>query len=374
MAEKDYYKILGVNKDASDNEIKSAYRTLAKKYHPDVNPGNAAAAEKFKEVNEAYQVLSDADKRANYDRFGTAEPGAANGFGGFQGGGGFSDIFDMFSNMFTGTSRANSYGQDGDDIKIQVNLSFKEAVFGCIKEAQITRMESCPDCNGTGAKTPKDVITCPDCNGTGQIRRVQNSIFGQTVTATVCPKCRGRGKIIKDPCNRCKGSSYIKVTKNVKLDIPAGIDNGQIMTLKGKGQPGKMGGANGDLLIIISVSPDATFKRKDYNLFIDFPITFAQAALGSEIDIPMVNGTQSKLTIPEGTQTGTQFRMKNKGVKILKTSDRFGDLYVTVYIETPKNLSAKQKEAISQMDKEISGDKYIKRKTLFDKVKEKFNK
>ncbi len=374
MAEKDYYKILGVNKDASDNEIKSAYRTLAKKYHPDVNPGNAAAAEKFKEVNEAYQVLSDADKRANYDRFGTAEPGAANGFGGFQGGGGFSDIFDMFSNMFTGTSRANSYGQDGDDIKIQVNLSFKEAVFGCIKEAQITRMESCPDCNGTGAKTPKDVITCPDCNGTGQIRRVQNSIFGQTVTATVCPKCRGRGKIIKDPCNRCKGSSYIKVTKNVKLDIPAGIDNGQIMTLKGKGQPGKMGGANGDLLIIISVSPDATFKRKDYNLFIDFPITFAQAALGSEIDIPMVNGTQSKLTIPEGTQTGTQFRMKNKGVKILKTSDRFGDLYVTVYIETPKNLSAKQKEAISQMDKEISGDKYIKRKTFFDKVKEKFNK
>ena len=374
MAEKDYYKILGVNKEATESEIKSAYRNLAKKYHPDVNPGDTSAAEKFKEVNEAYEVLSDADKRANYDRFGTADPGAAGGFGGFQGAGGFSDIFDMFSNMFTGSSRSASYGQDGDDIKIQVNLTFKEAIFGCIKETQITRMETCPECNGTGAKTPKDVITCPDCNGTGHVRRVQNTIFGQTVTTTICPKCKGRGKIIKDPCSKCRGSAYVKVTKSIKLDIPAGIDNGQVMTLRGKGQPGKLGGANGDLIIIISVMPDPTFKRKDYNLFIDFPITFAQAALGANLEIPMVNGTTSSLNIPEGTQTGTQFRMKNKGVKILKTNDRFGDLYVTVNIETPKNLSNKQKETILQMDKEISGDKYIKRKSFFDKVKDKFNK
>lgn len=377
MANKrDYYEVLGVEKGAGDADIKKAYRKLAKQYHPDVNSGDKTAEAKFKEVNEAYEILSDPQKRAQYDQFGHAGTDP-NGFGGFGGGfgdfdfGGIGDIFETFfgGGSFGGkSSRSRSGPQKGADLKYAVEIAFEEAAFGVEKEISIHRLEMCDTCQGSGAKPGTSPITCSHCNGTGQVQVKQSTPFGQFVNIKTCDVCRGEGKIITDPCGTCGGKGRVKKAKKLKINIPAGIDDGQTISLRGEGEPGMKGGPAGDLYVSVRVKPHALFQRQNNDVICDIPITFVQGALGAEIEVPTLDG-KVKYTIPEGTQTGTVFRMKGKGVPFLRGNGR-GDQYVKVTIEVPRKLNEKQK-AILRDFAEVSGDDvHEQRKGFFDKMKD----
>lgn len=359
MAEKrDYYEVLGLNKDADEAAIKKAYKTLAKKYHPDLNPNNAEAEEKFKEINEAYSVLSDSDKKAQYDRYGHAafDPSSGGGSGGFGGFGGFGediDLSDIFSSFFGGGSSGSRRNGPirGNDILQRVIISFEESAFGCKKNIEFNRIEACPDCGATGAAKGTSPETCSACGGTGQIRRTQRTPLGMMQTTGQCEACRGRGKIIKNPCTNCRGTGYIRIKKKLEVSIPAGIDDGQRVAIRSQGDAGRQGGQPGDLIITVSVRPHHIFEREGYNIYCSVPITFSQAALGAEITVPTLEGNVT-YKIPEGTQTGTEFVIKGKGINKLEYKG-FGDLYFTVVVETPKNLTAEQKELLRQLDQTI---------------------
>jgi len=375
---RDYYEVLGVSRDADENEIKKAYRKLAKQYHPDLHPNDKEAEARFKEINEAYAVLSDPQKRKQYDMYGHSGIDGT-GFEGFSGFGGFDfgfeDIFDTFDAFFGGSpfgrsSRRRPGPKRGNDLKYNLEISFIEAAFGTTKEINVTRMQMCNVCGGSGSKAGTKPETCRHCNGTGQIRHVQVTPFGQMVNMRTCEHCRGEGTIITNPCSECHGSGRIKKTSRISINVPAGIDNGQTISLRGEGEPGTMGGPPGDLYVSIRVKPHPIFKREGYDVICEIPITFTQAALGAEIEIPTLEGTM-KFNIPEGTQTGTVFRLKNKGIKHLRSSTK-GDQLIKVNVEVPTKLSAKQKELLRQFA-EISGDEvFQQRKSFFEKMKDLF--
>ena len=380
MADKrDYYEVLGVNRNATDDELKKAFRKQAKKYHPDINPGDKEAEAKFKEVNEAYEVLSNSEKRSRYDQFGHAgvDPnyGAGQGGAGFGGGfsGDFGDIFDtFFGGGFGGFGSSQGASRNaprqGSDIEIQANLTFEEAAYGCKKELSFKRIETCPDCAGSGAKKGTQPDVCPDCKGSGQIKRVRQTMLGNMVSTETCPRCSGKGKTIKDPCTTCNGKGRVQKNKKINLDIPEGIDNGQYLQKRGFGNAGTNGGPYGDLLIGIRIAPHALYKRSGADVYCDVPITFPEAALGAEIEVPTVCG-KVKYKIPEGTQTGTKFILKGKGIK--KVIGK-GDHYFTVIVEIPKNLTNKQKDLLKEFAKTDDGSNHINRATFFEKMKNIF--
>ena len=379
MAEKrDYYEVLGVSKSASADEIKRAYRVLAKKYHPDMNPGDKEAEVKFKEANEAYEVLSDSDKRQKYDQYGHAafDPsmGGSSGFGGF---GGFSgegfDFGDIFSSFFGGggtTRSTRNMPIEGEDVITRITLTFDEAVFGCKKEVSFARVEGCPECSATGAEKGTKPETCKVCGGRGQVTVQQQTMLGYMQTQRACQNCRGTGKIIKTPCKNCNGKAYIRITKKLEVTIPAGIDNMQRIVLRGQGSAGRNGGSAGDLVIEVRVKPHEVFTRSGNNIYCEIPISFSEAALGAEIDIPTLGGKTEKYTVPEGTQTGTVFTVKGKGVPDVNTK-RKGDLLITAVVETPKNLSAEQKKILKQFSETLKETNTGKRQSFFKKI---FNK
>ena len=359
MAEqkRDYYEVLGVGKNADDTEIKKAYRALAKKYHPDVNPGNAEAEAKFKEASEAYAVLSDPDKRRQYDQFGHAAfEGGAGGPGGFDfSGADFSDIFgDIFGDFFGGRSSAGNGPMKGANLRTSVRITFEEAVFGCEKQIELTVKENCKTCNGTGAKPGTSPETCSKCGGKGQVVFTSQSFFGTVRNVQACPDCQGTGKIIKEKCADCRGTGYVPMKKRYAVDIPAGIDNGQCKRLPGLGEPGTNGGARGDVLVEVVVGRHPIFQRQDYNIFSTVPISFAVAALGGEIVIDTVDG-KVIYDVKAGTQTDTKVRLKGKGVPTLRNKEVRGDHYVTLVVEVPDRLSHEAKELLRQFDAE-SGD------------------
>ncbi len=384
MAEKrDYYEVLGLNKGASDDEIKKAYRQKAKQFHPDLHPDDKEAEKNFKEVSEAYEILSDKDKRARYDQFGHAgvDPnfgaGGAGGYGGgFGGFGGFDDLGDILGSMFGGfggfgggSRRANPNApRRGNDVEISISIDFLQACHGVDKTIEFSHMEECPECKGSGAQKGSAPTTCPDCGGSGQIRMQQRTPFGVTSTVRACPRCSGKGKIINDPCKKCSGSGRVSKKRRLDISIPAGIDDGQTLTLRGQGDSGLNGGPSGDVLVDVMVRPHPLFRREGYNIFCEVPITYVQAALGDELTVPTIDG-KVKYKIPDGTQPGTTFRLRGKGVKQLNSSSR-GDQYVTVSIEVPKNLSKKQKEILKELDKALSEASYEKRKSFFDRLKD----
>ena len=380
MAEKrDYYEVLGVEKSASEDEIKKAYRKLAKANHPDLHPGDKECEERFKEINEAYEVLSDPDKRAKYDQFGHAAfdpsaggPGGA-GFGGFGGfgdifGGGFGDIFgDIFGGGFGGGQTRRNGPQRGESIRASVSVDFTEAAFGCEKSVTVERSESCPTCKGNGCAHGTTPEVCPECHGTGTVTQAQRTPFGVMQSQGPCQKCRGTGKIIHQPCPDCHGSGRIRKRRTIQVNIPAGIDNGQTISLRGQGHAGSNGGPSGDLLITVMVRPHEIFRREGTSVFCEAPITFTQAVLGAELEIPTIDG-RVKYTIPEGTQTGTVFRLRGKGIPVLNSRGR-GDQYVTVTIETPRDLNREQKEALKKFAESVGDNNYEERKKFFKKFK-----
>jgi len=374
MADRDYYEILGLDKSADADAIKRAYRSLAKKYHPDLNPGNAEAEKNFKDVNEAYSVLSDPEKKAKYDQFGKAafDPTAGGGGsygGGFGGGfGDFGDLGDIFGSIFGGafgggTARRNG-PQRGDDIGVRVTLSFEEAVFGCKKDVNFTRMRKCAACNGSGAEAGSTAETCPDCRGSGQRVTVQRMGGMSFQSKTTCEKCRGTGKYIKNPCSKCRGSGLERETRKLTVNIPAGIDNGERVALRGQGNEGKNGGPAGDLVIQVSVRNHAVFTRDEYNVYCEVPLTVAEATLGAEIEVPTLEGT-TKYTIGEGTQSGTTFTLRGKGVPYINNNNRRGDLIFTVNVEIPRGLSEKQKDAMRAFADSCGEKNYAKRSKFF---------
>ena len=391
MAEtkREYYEVLGVEKNADDAALKKAYRALAKKYHPDVNPGDAEAEKKFKEASEAYAILSDPEKRRQYDQFGHAafeQGGGAGGFGGFDFNSmDFSDIFgDIFGDFFGGGSRrgrANNGPMQGASIRKGIRITFEEAVFGCEKELDVVLKEPCETCNGSGAKPGTSPETCQKCGGRGQVVYTQQSFFGTVQNVQTCPECHGSGKVIKDKCSDCGGTGYKSVRKKISVTIPAGIDNGQSVRIREKGEPGINGGPRGDLLVEVTVSRHPVFGRQDMHIFSTAPITFAQAALGADVRIKTVDG-DVLYTVPAGTKTDTKVRLKGKGVPSLRNKQVRGDHYVTLVIQTPERLSAEAKEVLRKFDeltggslnegKEADGEKKSKKKGFMDKLKETF--
>ena len=377
MAEtkRDYYEVLGVDRSADESAIKKAYRGLAKKYHPDMNPGDKEAERNFKEVNEAYAVLSDPDKKAKYDQFGHAafEAGGGGGYGDFSGFGGLDfDISDIFSSFFGGGMGGSSARRGpvrGEDINVRLTLDFEEAVFGAKKEISYQRIQKCGECAGSGAAKGTTPKTCPTCGGSGRVRVQQRTPLGIMQTQKNCDACRGTGKIIEKPCDSCRGNGYIRATKKLDVSIPAGIDDGQRIVLSGQGSDGRDGGPAGDLYIFISVRPHAVFERDGSDVYCEVPISFTEAALGAEIDIPTLEGTE-KYEIPEGTQTGTTFTLRQKGIPVVNSKSR-GSLNITVKVEVPKNLNGEQKELLQKFA-EISGEGSAKwREKFFKKFKKK---
>ncbi len=345
MAEKrDYYEVLGVSKDATEDQLKKAYRKLAKENHPDLHPGDKACEARFKEINEAYEVLSDADKRAKYDRFGHAAFDPSQGYGG-GGFGGFGDIFgDIFGFGGGGGGKNSNAPRKGENLRANVNIKFEEAAFGVKKEVFVTRVEQCPDCKGTGCAEGTTAEVCPDCKGSGQVKTTQRTPFGMMQQNTRCNKCKGRGKIIHSPCGTCHGAGSIRRQHKVSISIPAGIDDGQTISLRGQGNSGVNGGPAGDLMVTVLVQPHARFEREGASVLLNQDISFAEAALGAEIEVQTLDG-KVKLNIPEGTQTGTTFRLKGKGIPFLRSGGR-GDQFVTVKVAVPKKLTSAQKEAL----------------------------
>ena len=373
---RDYYEVLGVDKNADDATIKAAYRKLAKKNHPDVNPGDKGAEERFKEINEAYQTLSDPQKRAAYDQYGPdGSQAAGSGFGryGDFSSSGFSDFGDIFSSFFgggVGGSRRNG-PVPGDDLRYDLTISFEEAALGCEKEINLIRDEECPNCSGTGAAPGSKVEVCSTCNGTGQERVVTNTPFGRMQNIRTCSRCNGKGKIITESCPKCKGRGKVRVSKRRTIKIPAGIADGQVLTIRGQGGLGERGGQPGDLQIVITVKPHKLFKRRDDNLYIDVPLTFTQAALGAEVDVPTL-GKPVKYRFPEGTQPGRVFVIRGEGIPHLRGNGK-GDLYVTAAVEIPTKLTEKQKSLLREFDESTNGNQYEKKKTFFDRVRDMFS-
>ena len=379
MAEqkRDYYEVLGVAKGASEDELKKAYRKLAKQNHPDLHPGDAEAEARFKEVNEAYEVLSDKDKRARYDQFGYAgvDPNfGAGGFGGgFDGGFDFGDLGDIFGSFFGGgfgggSRRANPNApQRGESIRMGVTITFEEAAFGCEKSVTVDRMEQCGTCHGSGCAEGTQPEVCSECHGTGQVQVRRQTPMGVFATSATCPKCGGKGKIIHSPCKDCGGSGATRQRRTIQASIPAGIDNGQTISIRGQGHAGKNGGPAGDLLITVTVKPHELFRREGTSVLCEAPITFTQAVLGAELEIPTIDG-KVKYDLPEGTQSGTTFRLRGKGIPSINGRGR-GDQYVTVYIETPRNLNKEQKEALRKFAETVGENNYEERKKFFKKFK-----
>lgn len=370
MSKRDYYEMLGIDKNSSPEEIKKAYRKLAMKYHPDKNPGDNTAEAKFKEISEAYEVLSSPEKKQRYDQFGHAGVnGGQGGFEGFGGGAGFEDIFGDIFDMFGGGSSRRSRGpQKGADVRYETTISFEEAAFGVEKTIQFHKDETCHTCDGTGGKPGTSVKTCPECNGAGEVRYAQRTPLGQIVNVRPCSKCRGAGKVVEVPCSTCGGKGLERKLKKIKLTIPPGVDNGSVMSIRGEGEPGQKGGPHGDVYVVMRVMPHKIFERDGYNIYCEIPITFAQAVLGHELEVPTLEG-KVKYKIPEGTQTGTVFRLKAKGISNVKGYGK-GDQFVKVVIETPKKLNEKQKEIIRQFAAESGEDIHQKGKSFFEKVKD----
>lgn len=366
MAKRDYYEVLGVSKSASEDDIKKAYRTLAKKYHPDVSkePG---ANEKFKEVQEAYDVLSDPQKREQYNQFGHEGPNMGSGFGGFDFGGGFGGFEDIFSSFFGGgRSTAKSGPARGKSLKTSIILTFEEAVFGVEKEITVNKYETCHSCGGTGAESKSDIDVCKRCHGTGRVTVEQNTMFGRVRTETTCPECQGEGKTIKNKCTTCRGEGRTKVSSKVKFRIPSGVEDGQTVTLPGKGEAGPNGGMYGDLYITINVKPHDLFVRDNLDIYLEMPITFSQAALGDSIEIPTLTG-KTNLKIPAGTQTGTKFKLGNKGI----TNGRngmTGHQFVVFNVVTPNKLTSEQKDLFTRLSKTNE-----KSSNVFDRIKNFFS-
>ena len=379
---RDYYDVLGVGKSADASEIKKAYRKLAMKYHPDKNPGDKEAEEKFKEINEAYEVLSDETKRRNYDQFGHEGVngqgfGGAGGFGG-QGFGGFDDIFgdifgDMFGGGFGGGSRQRRSGPErGADIKQRISISFEEAAFGKKVQVKINRSEECDQCHGSGAKPGTSKKTCPTCHGSGQVQSVQRTPFGNIASTRTCSTCNGEGEVIDSPCTKCHGKGSIRKTKTIEVDVPAGIDAGQMIKLSGQGELGTRGGPRGDLYIEVDVKSHSIFTREGYDVYLEMPITFAQATLGDKIQVPTLDG-KVEYEIPEGTQTGTVFRLREKGIPKLRGNSR-GDQYVKVIVDTPKKLNEKQKDLLRQFAAECGEEVHEKKSSFGKKIENLFKK
>lgn len=370
---RDYYEVLGVSKTADDEEIKKAYRTLAKKYHPDMHPGDKEAEEKFKEVNQAYAILSDPDKRKKYDTYGpeAAEGnGGAGGFGGFGGfGGGMDfDLSDLFGDFFGGGSRSGmrrNGPERGDDLLQRVFISFEEAAFGCKKDIKYTKIDRCGDCGGTGAAKGTTPKVCSKCGGTGQVKSQQRTPFGVIQTNHTCDMCGGRGETIPNPCKTCGGKGLKNVTKTLEVSIPAGIDNGQRITLRGMGNAGKNGGPSGDLYISVQVRPHTVFERDGFNIYCDIPITFAEAALGATITVPTLEKSTT-YQIPEGTQTGTSFTIKGKGIPMINGRGR-GDLIFKTVVEVPKGMNEAQKDALRKFADLCGNSNYAKKEKFFKK-------
>ena len=378
MADKrDYYEVLGVDKSADTGTIKKAFYKLAKQYHPDTHPGDKATEEKFKEVNEAYEVLSDADKRAKYDQFGHAafDPSMGGGDGGFGGFGGFGDFGDlgdilggMFGGAFGGGQRRRNGPVAGEDIGASVTITFEEAAFGVKKDISYNRVCRCPDCKGAGGS---DVETCSVCHGTGQVRRVQR-MGGMSFQSTApCDNCRGSGKIIKNPCSKCRGSGMTRESKRLTVSIPAGIDHGERIALRSQGNDGRNGGPAGDLIITVGVRDHSFFERDGYNVYCEVPLTVAEATLGAEIDVPTLEGNV-KHTIPEGTQPGTKFTLRGKGIPFVNGNCRRGDLIFRVAVEIPKGLNKKQKEQVRAFAGNCKESNYGKKSGFFKRIFEKF--
>jgi molecular chaperone DnaJ len=374
MAKKDYYEILGLQKGASDDEIKKGFRKLAIKYHPDKNQGDKEAEEKFKEINEAYQVLSDPQKKAQYDQYGTAD---FNGGGGFDAGGfdfsdvgGFGDIFESFFGGGFSSGRRKNGPEKGADIEYNLNLTFEEAVFGVEKEVSINRHERCETCSGSGAKPGTSPKTCDKCGGSGQVRVQRNTPLGSFVSVNNCDKCGGKGKLVSDPCPTCRGTGKERKHRKIKINVPAGVDTGNVIPLRGYGEHGANGGPPGDLYVNLRVASHAQFKRKGFDIYIDRHISFAKATLGYELKVPTVDG-EVKYDIPSGTQPGTVFRLKGKGVPRVNSSGR-GDQYVNIIVDVPKTLNEKQKEALKLL-MEASGESYDdNKKSFIHKIKDSF--
>ena len=369
---RDYYEVLGVSKTASDDEIKKAYRQLAKKYHPDMNPGDKEAEEKFKEVNQAYAVLSDPEKKARYDQFGP-EAAEGNGFGGggFGGFGGFEgfDFGDIFGDIFGGGggTRARRNGpQRGDDLSQRVTISFEEAAFGCKKEIKYTKVDKCGECGGSGCAEGSSPKTCSRCNGTGQVRVQQRTPLGVFQSTKTCDACGGRGQTIENPCKKCRGTGMNSTTKTVEVTIPAGIDNGQRLSLRGLGNAGKNGGPAGDLYIAVVVRPHPVFTRDGFDIYCEIPITFPEAALGAEIRVPTLE-EETTFKIPEGTQTGTTFTLKGKGIPYVNGRGR-GDLIFKVVVEVPRGMNENQKDALRKFAEACGKSNYSKKEKFFSKI------
>ena len=387
MAEnkRDYYEVLGVDRGADEATIKKAYRQLAKKYHPDMNPGDKEAEKKFKEASEAYAVLSDAEKRRQYDQFGHAAfeqgGGGAGGFGGFDfNGGDMGDIFgDIFGDLFGGgrSRRANNGPMKGANVRTAVRITFEEAVFGCEKQLDLNLKDECKTCHGTGAKPGTSPETCPKCGGKGQIVYTQQSLFGTVRNVQTCPDCNGSGKIVKEKCADCHGSGYITNRKKIAVTIPAGIDNGQSIRIRDKGEPGTNGGPRGDLLVEVNVARHPIFQRQDMNIYSTAPVTFAQAALGGQIHITTVDGDMA-YDIKPGTQTDTKIRLKGKGVPSLRNKNIRGDHYVTLVVQVPTKLNEEAKEYLRKYDEAVNGkindskQEKPKKKSFMEKIKETF--
>ena len=380
MAEnkRDYYEVLGVEKGASAEEIKKAYRKSAMKYHPDRNPGDKEAEEKFKELGEAYEVLSDDEKRSRYDQFGFAgvDPNYGGGAGGFNGGfGGFGgfDFGDIFGDFFGGGTRRQStqnMPRRGENVGARLELTFEEAAFGAEKEVSAQRIENCAVCNGTGSSDGQ-VETCSQCRGSGQVQTVQNIMGMQMRSSTTCPQCSGRGKIIKNPCNTCRGKGKVRRTQKIKVNVPAGINDGQTVRLRGEGCVGSNGGPNGDLMVEIYIKQHPIFERDGMDVYCEVPISFTQAALGAEIEVPTLDG-KIKYEIPEGTQTGKLFSMSGRGIPAVNNPRRRGDHRFAVVVETPTKLSKEQKELLRKLDETLDGKSSPKRNKFFDTIKDFF--
>lgn len=377
MADKrDYYEVLGVSKASTDDELKKAYRQLAKKYHPDTNPGDKAAEAKFKEASEAYAVLSDADKRRQYDQFGHSafEGGAGGGAGGFDFSGmDMGDIFgDIFGDLFGGRSRRQNNGpMQGANLRTSVRITFEEAVFGTEKELELTLKDDCATCHGTGAKAGTSADTCPKCGGKGQVVYTQQSLFGMVRNVQACPDCKGTGKIIKEKCPDCYGTGYINNKKKIKVSIPAGIDSGQSVRIRSKGEPGTNGGPRGDLLVEVEVSRHPIFQRQDYDIFSTAPISYATAVLGGDIKINTVDGDVI-YNVKAGTQTDTKVRLREKGVPSLRNKAVRGDHYVTLVVQVPTNLNSEQKDLLRKFDEAMTGRTPDSPEGDKDKGKKKF--
>ena len=391
MAEKrDYYEVLGIGKNATDAEIKSAYRKLAKKYHPDLNPGNKEAEEKFKEVNEANDVLSDPQKRQRYDQFGfagvdpnyaAANGGGAGGFGGGFGGVDLGDIFgDIFGGGFGGgfsgfgggsSTRTANAPRKGHDIQASVILTFEEAAHGCSKKITINRQDTCPDCGGTGAAKGTSPETCPDCGGRGYVVTQQRTPFGVMQTQQPCSRCGGKGKLVKNPCKVCHGSGKVATKKTLEVSIPMGIDDDQSFALRGMGDAGVNGGPAGDVIVMVTVRPSEVFQRDGYDVWVTVPITYSQAVLGDSVTVPSIDG-KVEYTVPEGTQSGTTFRLRGKGIQYLNGRGR-GDMYVKCEVEIPKKLNKTQREALKKFEGTLKEENYEKRKGFFKNLRDRFS-